>query len=180
MIKTRPCKFKRLGAKPKELTLPEPEQFDAIVKKIETSGAGQARHCADFVRFLAFSGCRISEAGQVLWQDVDFERGEIRVHNAKRSNTSNEARTRIIPLVPAMRQISWRRCTVNASQSRRTPFAASLCCKKPLTRACKRVGCAPRHIIRLRHLFATRALKLALIFHRFRVGLDTLTAARWR
>jgi len=78
-------KLKRLGAKSKEMTLPEPEQFEAIVKTVETSGAGQAKDCADLIRFLAFSGCRISEAKQVLWSDVDFERGEIRVHNAKRS-----------------------------------------------------------------------------------------------
>ena len=68
--------LKRLGAKPKQMTLPEPEQFDAIVKTIETAGARRSKDCADLVRFLAFSGCRISEAKQVLWQDVDFERGE--------------------------------------------------------------------------------------------------------
>src|SRR5262249_16856059 len=54
-------KIKRLGVKPKKLCLPEQEQFGKLLEVIETSGAGQARHCADFVRFLAFSGCRLSE-----------------------------------------------------------------------------------------------------------------------
>ena len=67
-------KIKRLGLKPKRLTLPEPSEFDRLLSVIETSGAVQARDCADLVRFLAYSGCRISEASQVCWRDVDFKR----------------------------------------------------------------------------------------------------------
>jgi len=48
--------------KPKELELPEHGQFERIVEEIEQSSAPQSHHCADLVRFLAFSGCRISEA----------------------------------------------------------------------------------------------------------------------
>src|SRR5262249_158636 len=55
-------KLKRLGVKPKELKLPERSHFEALLSTIETAGARQSRHCADLVRFLAFSGCRISEA----------------------------------------------------------------------------------------------------------------------
>jgi hypothetical protein len=40
-----------LGAKPKELTLPEPEQFEVIIKMIETAGARQSKDCANLVRF---------------------------------------------------------------------------------------------------------------------------------
>jgi len=45
--------LKRLGARPKQMTLPEPEQFDAIVKTVETAGARQSKDCADLIRFLA-------------------------------------------------------------------------------------------------------------------------------
>ncbi len=84
-------KVKRLGVKPKELKLPERDQFDALVSKVETSGAGQARHCADFIRFLAFSGCRLNEARQVRWQDVNFEKMEMRVHNSKSARTTSKS-----------------------------------------------------------------------------------------
>jgi len=40
--------------------LPEPQQFEKMLEEIDTSGAGQAHHCADLVRFLAFAGCRIT------------------------------------------------------------------------------------------------------------------------
>lgn len=81
-------KVKRLGVKPKELKLPERDQFDAILSKVETSDAGQARHCGDFIRFLAFSGCRLNEARQVRWLDVSFEKMEMWVHNSKRARTT--------------------------------------------------------------------------------------------
>ncbi|HEX3716329.1 MAG TPA: site-specific integrase [Verrucomicrobiae bacterium] len=98
-------KIKRLGVKPKQLQLPEPAQFEKLLLTIETSGAGVARECADLVRFLAFSGCRISEARQVKWGDVDWQRGEIKIHNAKRSKTSGAHELRFVPIIPPMRQL---------------------------------------------------------------------------
>ena len=65
-------KVRRLGVKPKELHLPEKDEFAAILEKVETSGAGRAKRCADFIRFLAFSGCRLGEARQVRWLEREF------------------------------------------------------------------------------------------------------------
>ncbi len=162
-------RLKRLGAKPKQMTLPEPEQFEAIVKTIETSGAGQARHCADLVRFLAFSGCRISEASQVLWQDVDFERGEMRIHNAKRSKTTSAHDLRFVPIIPAMRQLLERlhRDTKPKPTQRVCELGE---CEKSLTRACKIVDVPRITHHDLRHLFATRCIE---------AGVDIPTVSRW-
>jgi integrase len=162
-------KIKRLGVKPTELQLPEPEQFDKLVETIDSSGAGQAHHCADLVRFLAFSGCRISEAQQVTWADVDMERGEIKVHNAKRSKTGNHHPFRFVPIIPAMRQLLERlRC-----QNPHAP-TDSVCilgeCQKSLDRACKLNGIARLTHHDLRHLFATRCIE---------AGVDIPTVARW-
>lgn len=162
-------KLKRLGAKPKELTLPEPEQFEKLVETVETSGAGQARHCADLVRFLAFSGCRKSESHQVTWADVDMERGEIKIHNAKRSKTSNAHELRFVPIIPAMREL------LERLQSEQRPQPTDrVCllgeCEKSLTRACKIVGCARITHHDLRHLFATRCIE---------AGVDIPTVSRW-
>jgi len=62
-------KVKCLGVKPKELKLPEPSHFEALLRTMESAGARQSQHCADLVRFLAFSGCRLSEARLVTWAD---------------------------------------------------------------------------------------------------------------
>jgi integrase len=84
--------IKRLGVKAKELQLPEPDQFDKMLETVETAGARQSHDCADLTRFLAFSGCRISEARQVLWQDVDFERGQVTI-GATGDTKNRSART---------------------------------------------------------------------------------------
>ena len=62
--------------------MPEPDQFAAFIKEVESDGKGYCRHSANLVRFLAYSGCRISEARQVRWSDVNLERGFLIVHNA--------------------------------------------------------------------------------------------------
>jgi integrase len=162
-------KIKRLGVKPKELLLPEPAQFEALLANMEASGAGQAHHCADLARFLAFSGCRISEARKVTWADVDFERGEIKVRNAKRSKVSNAQELRFVPVIPPMLGLLER---LRGDQSPEPTDRVCILgeCQKSLTRACAIVGIKriPHHD--LRHLFATRCIE---------AGVDIPTVARW-
>lgn len=180
-------KIKRLGVKPTVLQLPEPEQFDKLVEVIENGGSRYSRDCADLVRFLAFSGCRISEANQITWNDVDMERGEIKVHNAKRSRTSNAHPTRQVPVIPAMRQLLERlKVEQNPKPTDRVCKVGE--CEKALTAACgvkdgerlkrtKRgkeilLGIGIERITHhdLRHLFATRCIE---------AGVDVPTVSRW-
>src|ERR1051326_6047171 len=63
-----PARFiKRAGERPKQLRLPEHDQFDAFVKEVENNGMGYCRHSANLVRFLAYGGFRIREAGNIRW-----------------------------------------------------------------------------------------------------------------
>jgi integrase len=95
-----PAKFvDRRRVKPKELHLPSQAQFQEMAKHIETSGAGQAKDCANLFRFLAFSGLRIDEARHILWKDVDFEKGLLHVRITKNS------KGRWIPLNSNLRQL---------------------------------------------------------------------------
>ena len=161
-------KVKRLGVKPKELKLPERDQFDAILSKVETSGAGQAQHCADFIRFLAFSGCRLNEARQVRWQDVNFEKMEMRVHNSKSARTTSKPDFRFVPIIPQMHQLLTR------LKARNPEPAAAVCavgeCEKSLTRACRLLGIHRLTHHDLRHLFATGCIE---------AGVDVPTVSRW-
>lgn len=161
-------KIKRLGVKPKELQLPEAGQFEKLLAIVETSGAGQAKNCADFIRFLAFSGCRLNEARQVRWQDVNLEQGEIRVHNSKSAKTTNKPEFRFVPIIPPMREL------LNRIKPKEAAPESAVCavgeCEKSLTRACRLLG-IPRithHV--LRHLFATRCIES---------GVDVPTVSRW-
>lgn len=160
---------RRRGIPRKELNLPTADQFNRLVNVIATSGAAQARDCADLVMFLAFSGSRISEAKQATWADVNFENNELAVHCLKRRATSDETRKRIVPLVPAMRQF-----LIQLHQTRTLKPDDAICrvheCQGALTRACKIVGCHRLTHHSLRHLFATFCIEAAI---------DIPSVSRW-
>lgn len=162
-------KIKRRGIPRKQLDLPNADQFNQILTEIETAGAIDEKDRADFCRFLAFSGCRLSEAKQALWQDVDWENNELTIHCLKRRATSDEIRSRVVPIVPAMRQLLTRLQAEHKPKPEDT-ICRVFVCKKPLVRACKRVGCAPLTHHSLRHLFATFCIE---------AGIDIPTVSRW-
>ena len=162
-------RLKRLGVRRKVLELPTTEQFERIVALIETSGAAQARDCADLVRFLSFTGSRVSEAKQAAWADVSWERNELTIHCVKRRLTSSSAPTRILPLIPALKQL------LERLRAERKPQPSDHICavfeaQGSLTRACRLVGCQRLTHHSLRHLFTTRCVE---------AGIDFATVGRW-
>jgi integrase len=98
-------KIKRLGIRSKPLELPTTHEFDRLLTVIETSGAAQAKDCADLVRFLSFTGCRVAEMKKARWNDMDWQKNEITIHSVKRRITSGTALTRVVPMISALRQL---------------------------------------------------------------------------
>jgi integrase len=160
--------IKRMGIVQAPPVLPEPEQFLKLVELMETSGAGQQQECADFARFLAYSGCRLSEARAATWGDVDLEAGFLTVHNAKVRRARNWNPTRRVPIIPDLRQLLERLKQGNPEATE--PICKVGECQKSLTRACKLVGIAKLTHHDLRHLFATRCIE---------AGVDIPTVSRW-
>jgi integrase len=179
-------KIKRLGVPPKKLQLPEGSQFEQIVQAIENSGFKGCKERADLVRFLAYSGCRISEAADVQWSDVKLEAkgGRVTVRNAKRKKTSDVPRERHVPLNPDLMHLLLRlrnqrsaiitelgkRAVRDYSPRIETHVCVATECEKSLTSACKKVGAHRITHHDLRHLFATRCIES---------GVDIQTVARW-
>src|SRR5438270_13946149 len=95
----------RMAIPEADLKLPRPEQFDRIIAIIESSGAAQAKDCADLVRFLAFTGARISEAKKAVWADVDWQANKMQIHSVKVRGDGDRDVTRTIPLNPALKQL---------------------------------------------------------------------------
>ena len=162
-------KIKRLGIRSKLLELPTWEEFSRLQTVIETSGAAQAKDCADLVRFLSFIGCRISEAKKALWNDVNWEKNEITIHSAKRRITSGTALDRKVPMIAALRQL------LERLRDKQQPQPGDRICKVSecqgaLTRACKIVGCHRLTHHSLRHFFATICVES---------GIDFPTFSRW-
>ena len=147
----------RMPVQQKKLVLPTAEQFNRLLEYLDKrkTKAGQ------LVRFLAYSGARLDEANHVLWADVSFERGEIRLHKTK----GGAART--VPMIPEMRE-----------------FLLALRSERPKAREVLEIGTIKNvlkqalqalempHITHhdLRHLFATRCIES---------GVDIPTVARW-
>jgi integrase len=160
--------IKRLGVKAKVLKLPTSEQFKKLVSALERSSAWKARDAAVVIKFLAYSGCRISEAGKVTWADVDLEHGFIRVQNAKLRNSSNHSLTREVPIVPEMKALLLLLKEENPSPTAKVlPFDDV---EKSLTTACSELKIDRITHHDLRHMFATRALQS---------GVDVATIAGW-
>jgi len=161
--------------KPKKPKLPESKTLEAIFTEMERIG-GRGIEAAIFCRFLAFTGCRKREATTVKWQDVDFDRGVIRVFGTKTENSDRE-----IPLIPSARalleQIMERRKStathaidgephVNPNK----PILAVKEAQKSLTRACEVVGSPRLTHHDLRDAFATACIE---------AGVNIPTVAAW-
>jgi integrase len=162
-------KLERLPVRAKQLTLPNGDQFLQLVDVVEHAGAWCSQDCADFLRGLAFSGCRKGEAGQITWRDVDFDVGEIVVRGDPETATKNWT-VRRVPLIPDARALFQRMRSERANE----PLDAKVFrvgeCQRALNRACKKVGVDRITHHDLRHLFATRCIES---------GVDIPTVSRW-
>ena len=96
--------IKKAKIRQKALTLPEHEQFLALIAEIENAGAWCSTDCANLVRFLAFGGFRKGEAETITWADCDFEKGEIVVRGDPETGTKNWS-IRRVPMIPDMRNL---------------------------------------------------------------------------
>jgi integrase len=151
----------------KKLELPTSEQFKQIVALVRSSRTGTAKGNGDLIEFLAYGGCRISEAIRVRWRDVDFENGRIYLEPGKNSAS------RHVPLLPAMRDLleHIKSKPRYASSRKRDPFVLSVTsCEKSLSRACEKSKCHRLVHHDLRHLFATRCIQS---------GVPIPTVAHW-
>jgi integrase len=150
--------IKRAREIPKELTLPSRAHFPEFVKLIEESGAGQAKDCADLVRFLAFSGCRIGEAQTVRWVDIDWEREELVVRGDALTGTKNWE-IRRVPMIPELKALL---SSMREKRADEEPAALVLRvheCQKSMDRAATLLGIPRITHHDLRHLFATTAIE---------------------
>ncbi len=96
--------IKRVTERPKTLHLPEPDQFPAFLKEVERPHARFSWDCADLIRFLAYGGFRIHEAGNIRWSDVDFKRQKIIVRGDAETGLKGRVagEVREVPMIPDM------------------------------------------------------------------------------
>ncbi len=165
----------RAKDRPKKPDLPSPSKLAEIFAEMECIG-GRGIEAADFCRGLAFTGCRQREAAGLVWRDVDFVTGVLRVRGTK-----TEAGDREVPLIPAARELfeKIRRKREEQAEvavdgvphvdpsSRVFRVREAL---KSLTRACAAVGIPRLTHHDLRDFFATQAIQ---------AGVPVPTVADW-
>jgi integrase len=149
----------------KELDLPSPERFEQFVQHMENAEGALSKHCANLVRFLAYSGCRLKESRFATWQDVSFEAGTIRVRVTK------NGKPRSVPMIGEMRELLARLKSERPEATAEDPLMVVNHCEESMTRAAKKVPGMHRITHHdLRHLFATRCIEF---------GVDIPTVSRW-
>lgn len=155
--------------RPRKPVLPEPAVIHRIFAEVESVG-GRGIGAAEFLRLLTFTGCRRGEAAALRWQDVDFNRGVIRVHGVKTAAAARE-----VPMVPAARELLQ---TIRERREKATGEPISPTgrvsivgeAQKSLTRACAKVGVEKLTHHDLRDAFATTCIES---------GVDVPTVAGW-
>jgi integrase len=167
----------KLKNTPRKPNLPEAAKIAEIFAEIERGGGRMSRDAANFCRFLAYTGCRLSEAQGVTWADVDFHRGILRVRGSK-----TEAANREVPLIPAAKALLER---LDAGRQKAATDAVDGVASvgdprgkvlrvgeagKSLARACQKLGVELLTHHDLRDAFATAAIE---------AGVDIPTVAAW-
>ena len=160
---------KRAPLRAKKVALPTTDKFNALISEMRAGHGRDSINCADLAAGLAFTGCRIGEAREIAWQDVDFDAGEVVVRGDADTGTKNWELRRV-PLIPDVRALFERMRSERFGE----PLDAKVFrvgeCQKSLNRACKKVGADRITHHDLRHLFATRCIES---------GVDIPTVSRW-
>jgi integrase len=141
----------------REFSPPSQSQFSAFLQECDRLKRSQA---GSVVRFLAFTGLRISEAMALTWSSVLADRIEVPAALAK----SGHARS--IPLLPGVDQVLERLRSVSDGEH----VLPRGTIRKGLAIACRRAGLSRLSPHCFRHLFATRCIES---------GVDVPTVARW-
>lgn len=107
-LQTNPCyKFPKVTLRPckRVLTADELRRLESSMVGLEASGKLD-KIAADMVRFLALSGLRTGEAGNLKWADIDMDRNTMTIRDHK---TSAKVGPKVLPLNASLRAILKRR-----------------------------------------------------------------------
>ena len=160
---------KRAAVRGKQISLPTTTKFNAMIAEMRAGHSRDSINCADLAAGLAFTGCRVGEAREIAWRDVDFDAGEIVVRGDAKTGTKNWELRRV-PLIPDGRALFERMRSKRAAEPLEAKVFRVRECQKSLNRAAQKVGTDRITHHDLRHLFATRCIES---------GVDIPTVSRW-
>lgn len=161
---------KRARVRRKELRLPEPDQFVALVAHVRGNGSGKGGHCADAIEFFSYAGTRLKEAARIYGRDCSFTKNEIVIRGDPITGTKNWE-IRRVPMIPEMRKLLERlKAERGETQFNDNPVLSVRKFNRSLSNACQKLRLHHLTHHDLRHLFATRCIES---------GVDIPTVAKW-
>jgi integrase len=144
----------------KRIAIPTREEVLSILEWLHRhSDHPDYPKAADFIEFLALSGCRLHGAQTIKWADIDFERKIFQV-------TEKFSKTRIVDIFPWLMPFLTARRKTNGLLFPPSGYNP----KKSLAMACKKTGVTRITFHSLRHFFATECLER---------GISAPTIAGW-
>jgi integrase len=156
----------RLKAVSKLVQIPSRADFDLLVAELD-KGDSRKHEAANLVHLLAYSGMRLAEATNILWREVDFERGQFIVTGGAVGTKNHEIR--IVPLFPMLCNFLIKlRDEKQPKPDDRIINSDSA--KRAIASACKAAGLQKVTHHSLRHFFVSNAIE---------VGIDFKTIAAW-
>jgi integrase len=149
--------------------LPNHQDFQRLLTYLDRNPYPQIQAAARFIRLLASTGCRKSEAAKIEWRHVDFEGGQLIVQGDAVYGPKNW-KPRTIPLFPELKTFLQAEFSRQNPQSLEKPVAEVKEASGTLAKACKELGLKKLRHKDLRDLFATRCIEQ---------GVDIPTIANW-
>jgi integrase len=162
-------KVKRAKIPPKVVDLPTRQQFRQLIAEMRRVRSRDSQNCADFIEFLAYSGCRISEARNVQWKDVDLIKGQLAVRGDSLTRTKN-SRVRNVPIGTDLRILLTRMRADRLDEPINSAVLRVREAQKAVDRAAAKIGVPRLTHHRFRDVFATTAIEC---------GIDVPTVSRW-
>jgi len=150
----------------KAVRIPSRQEFETLVDTMAKMD-GRNREAVNLVRLLAYSGMRLAEATNILWREVDFERGQFTVSGGEVGTKNGEVR--IVPLFPTLREF-----LLKLRETREPKYEDRIMqnhtAKEAIASACRAAGLQKVTHHSLRHYFVSNAIE---------VGIDFKTIAAW-
>jgi len=149
--------------------LPNQQDFQRLLTYLDRNPYPQIQAAARFIRLLASTGCRKSEAAKIEWRHVDFEGGQLTIQGDPVYGPKNW-KPRTIPLFPELKAFLQTEFSRQNPQAGEKTVAEVKEATGTLAKACKELGIRRLRHKDLRDLFATRCIEQ---------GVDIPTIANW-
>ncbi|MBC2595410.1 site-specific integrase [Ruficoccus amylovorans] len=152
----------------KEILIPSKAEFETLLQAVAGQDA-RALEAVKLLQLLAHSGMRLTEATQLTWREVDFERGSFLVTGGEFGTKSRESR--VVPLFPALRDLLEQLLAETSPQPSPADRVVNIrSARTAIENACERAKLPHFTHHCLRHYFVSNAIEK---------GVDFKTIAAW-